>query len=666
MHVEPTFLTPAQQKKRNTCDALAGLVDTRWNAAVSARAWASQQMAQAHRVLQGQPVSGKHLDVDIPIVLNISASMHRGIVSLINDAFTAASDDLFVVKPTALPTLTDEDTQRIQSEVAMTIAMQEGLTGEPVDQEEADDIEEQITQGIKDEIAEEAIEAAQELADIVRDEFQENGWLRAIPEAVSDMIAYPAMILKSPAAVFRKHKQWVDGRMVVTSELMSGVERIAPWNFYPAPNARDVQSADYIFEVRTISANELIALAADLAYDADEIKRVFDEHPTGYKHQNKDTTTSLIEEPNIFTLNNTAGFYEVRVMYGKVVGSTLEELGVMGTEAHRQYEAQVAIIGSCVIRATLGNDSSGSRPFHVVSYDPIPSSIWGFSPVMRLFDIQRAITNAFVAQVGDMQLSGMHAEVNPDRLHYDDKLDATAILPRKVRLVKTDHSQGKRAYDIHHVPANSEQFRASIEAWHNKAFELIGIPRMTLGESQGSGTVGRTAGGVASMLNQASKVLRQVLRNMETNVIESVVQGIIDDKLQDNPPENIRGDVNVMARGLTGLIEREGQVEALQWQLQSLAAFAEKVDPETGKPIIPSTVPLHLVYQMFKAKGYKTDGIFPDFDDPNAQTGSPTPMGGMPSPEAASPLTPQTMPLDGRSQVSQASIAQSNNPMGTP
>jgi hypothetical protein len=257
-----------------------------------------------------------------------------------------------------------------------------------------------------------------------------------------------------------------------------------------------------------------------------------------------------------------------------------------------------------------------------------------------------------------MQVSGLHVEVDPDRLHVDEKLDATALTPRRIRLVKKDPVNGKRAYDIHHVAANSEQFRASIEAWHNKAFELIGIPRMTLGESVGSGTIGRTAGGVASMLNQASKVLRQVLRNLETHVIESVVQGMIDDKLQDNPPKNIRGDVNVMARGLTGLIEREGQVEALQWQLQSLAAFAEKVDPETGKPIIPSNVPLQLVYQMFKAKGYKTDGIFPDFDKPTT--------GVTPAPQAQSPLNPQPTGLDGRSQVSQAAIEQSNNPMGTP
>lgn len=658
MHVEPTLLTPAQQKKRDTCDALAGLVDTRWNAAVSARSWASEQMAQAHRVLQGQPVSGTHSDAEIPIVLNISASMHRGIVSLINDAFSAAADDLFVVKPTALPTLTEEDNARIQRESTMTAAMQEGLTGEPVSDDDMSELEEETTKAIQAEIAEKALEAAQELADVVRDEFQENGWMRAIPEAVSDMIAYPAMVLKSPAAVYRKRKQWVNGSMVITNELMSGVERIAPWNFYPAPNARDVQSADYLFEVRTISANELIALSSDIAYDADEIRRVFDEYPTGYKHRNKDTTVSLIEEPNAFTLNSTVGFYEVRVMYGKVVGSTLEELGVMGTEPHRQYEAQVAVIGSCVIRATLGNDSSGGRPFHVVSYDPIPSSIWGFSPVMRLFDVQRAINNAFVSQVGDMQMSGMHIEVDPDRLHMEEKADVIDIRPRVVRQVKKDTSgQGKRAYDIHYVTANSEQFRASIEAWHNKAFELIGIPRMTLGESVGSGTIGRTAGGVASMLNQASKVLRQVLRNMETHVIESVVQGIIDEKLQDNPPKNLRGDVNVMARGLTGLIEREGQVEALQWQLQSLASFAEKVDPQTGKPIIPSSVPLHLVYQMFKAKGYKTDGIFPDFDA--IQTGA-TPS------QSESPLSPQTAPLDGRSAVSQASIEQSNNPMGTP
>jgi hypothetical protein len=189
-----------------------------------------------------------------------------------------------------------------------------------------------------------------------------------------------------------------------------------------------------------------------------------------------------------------------------------------------------------------------------------------------------------------------------------------------------------------------------------KAYKLVGFTRMTLGETQGSGTIGRTAGGVAAMLNQSAKGLRQVLRSMENKIIEPIVQSFVDKRLMDDPPAHIRGDVNVRARGLTGLIEREGQVETLGWQLQSLSAFAGKVDPDTGKSIIPASVPLELTKQMFRAKGLSTKGIFPESDGSVAAP-PPTPTVDMPG---------EPPPLDNRSAAAVDAMATSNNPMGIP
>lgn len=648
-----SVLTPEQQRKRTTVDALVSLIETKWSSAVSARQGVSAEMVKSQRALKGEPISGIHLIPELPITYNITASIHRGIVALISDAFAASAENLFVVSTTTVPTLSEEDTMEVARGVQETLAMQEHMSGEPASDEDGMQLEEEFTKALLADVKEKAVEAAQALGDEIKDSFEENGWGIAVSQAIYDFIAFPAMVIKAPASVYKKKKVWDNGALRVTHDVVNGVERIAPYNFYPAPNAQDVQSADFVFEVRTVSANELAILATDISYDGAEILRVFAEHPLGLSLSAGTDPASVITKQTLFSHDVGVGFYEVKCFYGKAMGAHLSELGIEGTDPTRQYEAEIFVIGSCVIRAVLTGESG--RPFHTLAYDPIPGSLWGHSPVTRLFDVQRAINSAYAAMIRDLQLAGVHIELTTGRLHDEDNISDKSLAPGVVRVVNSDPSgAGRRAYDIFPVTPSSDSFRQTINDLEDKAYKLVGFTRMTLGETQGSGTIGRTAGGVAAMLNQANKGLRQILRSIETNVIEPVVQSFIDTRLMTDPPEGIRGDVNVRARGLTGLLEREGQVDSLQWQLQTLAAFAEKVDPVTGQPIIPSSVPLALVKQMFVAKGLKTDGIFPD-----ARGGA----GGLPA--QPTPQDPTAAPeLDGRSPDAAAAIAQSNNPMG--
>jgi hypothetical protein len=66
----------------------------------------------------------------------------------------------------------------------------------------------------------------------------------------------------------------------------------------------------------------------------------------------------------------------------------------------------------------------------------------------------------------------------------------------------------------------------------------------------------------------------------------------------------------VMARGLSGLLEQQGNVEDLQFVLQSVTSVADKVDPTTGENIVPpETIPA-LLSKIFEAKGIDASGIF--------------------------------------------------------
>lgn len=608
----------------------------------------------------GQPLTGQHADPDFPVIYDITTPITRGLVALMNDTLTASATDLFTLEATSDPSLTPQAEEAIMGQLQeqQMAMMSLGMSGSMTETQESAKM---LIQAAMVAGAEQAQSAADSLKHTIKDMLQENGFDAAVRAGIHDLVHSLAMVIKAPSPRLKKVKRWDGGRLMFVDELVRGVERIDPVNLYPAPNAVCSQTADYLVEVRTSSPNELAALAASEGYDALEIARVLDMHPEGYKAVNDDGTVMWLKEPDqntdVVTENVKPFNYDVLIMYGRVRGALLKDFGIEGVEDHLHYEAEIMAVDTCVIRATLNPDPAGKRPFYHTSYDPVQGSFWGRCPVSHVIPLQRAATSAFVALMGDLAMSGIHIELNTAHLHEDDRLTADAVRPRVVRQVKKDATlAGKRAYDIFPVTAQTAAFREELRHLEEKAYEVVGLQRFAVGQTTGAGTIGRTAGGLASLLNQASKGTKQVLRNIENFVVEPVVQHFVDYELQwGEVSAELHGDVNVQAKGLTEVAENAGQADDLSWALQSISAIADKVDPMTGQPFIPAAAFPRLVYQMFKAKGIPTHGVFPDnFESTSALQGQSA--GGLPGADVPG--------LDGRSQTSINSINQSNDLMG--
>lgn len=656
------ILTKKQQKRRDTTDALAKLVHDRFLAAASNRQanGVTDLLMVCQRASLSQPLTGQHADPDFPVVYDITTPITRGIVAILNDTLTAAASDLFTLEPTESPTLTQDAEDRIIAQLEETQMTMYTLGIQPADSELQMQAR-MLMEAAKVAGNEQARHAANTLKSEIKDLLQENGFDPAIREGIHDFVHSLAMVIKAPSGRLKKTKHWEAGRLVFRDEIVRGVERIDPINFYLAPNARCPQTADYVVELRDVSPNELAALATQVGYDANEIKRAFDLYPEGHRLMDVDGVSQFLREPDqnteVVTTNVKPYSYQVECMYGRVRGGLLKEMGIEGVEDHLHYDAEVFTIGTTTIRAVLNPDPAGRRPFFMASYDPVSSSPWGRCPVSHLVPLQRAATSTFVALLADLALSGIHIEVESARLHQDDRLDKSAVRPRVARVVKAaPNGTSKRVFDIFHVTPNTPTYRAEIDRLEARAYEVVGIQRFAIGETTGVGTVGRTAGGLASLLNQAAKGIKQVMRNIENHVVAPVVQTFVDYELQwGDLAAEFHGDVKVRAKGMTAVAEQAGQAEDLQWAMQSLTAIADKVDPTTGQPFIPAAAFPRLVYQMFKAKGIPTAGVFPaDFEARAALEGQSA--GGLPQGDVPG--------LDGRSQTSINSIQQSNDIMG--
>lgn len=574
------------------------------------------------RQVRGELLACESLDPEIDVNFNITSPIVKGIVGLIRDVFSNSIETPFVIKATPQADLDETQTKNVLQAVMAQLQQMPMMTSDMLEQAAAEQGQ-MLKNAAMQEQQKLAAVAADKMNTLIQDRLHDADWLRQFGDFIYNFVVYPAAIMKTPAVIVKPWKRWNGQRMVVERKLIRGVENISPFDFYPAPNAQSVQDAEYVIEVRRCSRSELVGYYSAPGFDGAGIKDVLTTYPTGWLEEREDGKEHNPEvdtdKYSIGLEDDAQGFYDCVGFYGAIRGELLEEFGVEVGSPDATYEAEIWTVNDIVIKAVLNPDPAGQRPFYVASFEPIPGAFWGECPVTRLRDVQRVCTATIVAMVRNMGLaSGVLGEVESDRVIDDE--DVNVIVPNTLREVKSVMGMQGRAYNFYTVPDISHQLLNVFERFMQYGYETIGIPRVAFGSTENIGTLGRTSGGVAMVLNQASKSVKFALRVLEENIIEPVVQSYIDYELMYSMDETIKGDIRVHARGVSGIVEKESQESKLQWALQSLSAYTTVVDQTTGQPIVPPAAIQRLLYQIFKISGISTEGIFPDFDLQSAVT----------------------------------------------
>lgn len=610
------------------------------------------------RQVRGEILACESLDPDIDINFNITSPIVKGIVGLIRDVFANSIEAPFTIKASPQSDLPEFLQERVMQAVLSQLQTMPNMTDDMLQQAIADS-----GQALKNAAMQEQQKMADNAADkmnaVIQDRLYEADWLRQFGDYIYNFIVYPTAIMKAPAIRMQPWKRWNGTRMVVENKLIRGVENISPFDFYPAPNAQTIQDAEYVIELRKCSRSEMVSFYTAPGFDADGIKQVLSDYPGGYlepREDGKDHNPEVQDgEYHIGMDDDAQGFYDCVGFYGKIRGELLQEFGVEVGNPDMSYEAEIWTVDDIVIKAVLNPDITGQRPFYAASFEPIPGAFWGECPVTRLRDVQRICTATIVSMVRNMGLSsGVLGEVESDRIIDDE--DVNVLLPNTIREVKSIIGNTGPAYRFHQVPDISSHLLNVFERFLQYGYEIIGIPRVAFGSTENIGAVGRTSGGVAMVLNQASKSVKFGLRVLEENIIEPVVQSYIDYELMFSLDQTIKGDIRVHARGVSGIVERETQENKLQWALQSLGPYMQIIDPNTGQPIIPPEAIKRLLYQIFKSSGINTEGIFPDYDMQSAVSSDI---------QSLNPMYQGTV-LDGRNAAAGQAIANQNGLMPNP
>lgn len=604
----------ASKKIKKLQDELASYVRHRFEEAKSAKAEEYERLKQCLQQVRGDDQCDSCDDVRVE--MNITSPIVRGVVGLLRDVFSNSIDNPFVIKSTPIAELND-NAKELASDMLQRSLEEIGFIQGGMTKEQAAEIGEELQEALELESQETAERAAAAMNVLIQDNLRDADWVKEFGDFLYNFVVFPAAFMKAPCVKVTKQKDWEGNKMVIRDKIVRGVENISPFDIYPAPHAKTLDTAEFVIERRKMSKSELIDLYSVPGFHADGIEEVYTEYPGGYiePYEDGEHGEEVTDDVDVGVGEHDAaqGFYDTIGFYGSIRGDILETFGMKVGDINRTYEAEIWMVNDIIIKANLNPDPLGRRPFFAASFEPIPGKIWGESPVSRLKGVHDVCAATIRALVRNMDYaSGIQGEVDPERL-VDSSDDPRLVQPNQIRLVDNDPKYGGQpTYRYYTIPDISQNLMTTFERFQQQGYEIIGIPRVAFGSSQNLGTVGRTSGGVAMVLNQASKSVKFALRIVEENIIEPVIQSFIDYHLMFSSNPAIQGDIRVYARGVSGIVEKENKEQKLEWVVQSISGWVGRND-ETGQPIVPGSAVRVLLTKLFESAGIDTEDIFPNY-----------------------------------------------------
>lgn len=512
------------------------------------------------------------------IYMMLTSNKCRAASSWLRDVLvTTAEDKPWTIEPTPIP---DLDPSMIPSLV------QEGERRIMELYMQGVEVTEQMARQILMEIRDQALSMSRDMAerhaermeDKMNDQLLEGGWAKAFAEFLDDLTTFPSAFLKGPVVRRRPRLKWVPGlngqyTLEVQDELVLQWERVDPFSIYPAPDASSIDDG-YLIERHRLSRGDLQSLIGVEGYSDEAIRAVLDEHGNGGLHQwlmvDMEKATAEGKAPMAVS-ENPSELIDALQFWGPVQGRMLREWGLSEEEVPdplEEYNIEAWVIGRWVIKAEINPDPLGRKPYYKASYEEIPGAFWGNAVTDLCRDVQDICNAAARALADNMSMaSGPQVVYNLDLLPDGEEL--TQIYPWKIWQVSADPSQqgSNQLMQFFQPKSMAQELMAIYDKFSILADEYTGIPRYMTGDPHVGGA-GRTASGMSMLMSNAGKAIKQVISNIDENVIGPAIDRLYFYNMRYSEDPDLKGDVQVVARGATSLMVKEA---ALQRQQEFLA-----------------------------------------------------------------------------------------------
>ena len=413
-----------------------------------------------------------------------------------------------------------------------------------------------------------AQESARRMEKIIHDQIEESKGSSEIRNALFECALFGTGIVKGPFNFNKTLNRWSENELGEREYnpiqvRVPKIEFVSIWDFYPDPNATNMDECEYAFHRHRMNKSQVRALANMPYFDKDAIRDTLrmgpNYEPDNYEHELKDDQRSD---------DYGSGQYEVLEYWGIMDAEYAQQAGIeLPAEVDDLDEVQINawICNGNILRAVVNPFAPHRIPYNAFPYERNPYSFFGIGVSENMDDSQKIMNGHARMAIDNLALSGsLVFDVDESSLVGGQSME---IYPGKI--FKRQAGVPGTAINGLKFPHTSNENMMMFDRFRQLADEQTGIPSYSHGQT-GVQSMTRTASGMSMLLGAASLNIKTVIKNLDDFLLRPLGEAyyqwnmqFLDKKL------NIEGDLEVKATGTNSLMQKEVRSQRLTMFLQT-------------------------------------------------------------------------------------------------
>ena len=580
----------------------------------------------------------------------------------INDLVINNLDTMFTVSPSPNPTLDKKSLDRIRQGVRRELRAKianAGITdpnalldadGKPDDRIEGFLIEQvrALKQVEQARIITLASSSAKTVQATMRDLMVQGNFRQAFSMYTFDRALIGIGIMKFPdwrRKPLLAHKS--SGGAKLSWQTVPWFRHVRVRDFYPIADAIDYQTNTGNTEFTYVTKSELINMARQEHYVRKEIEDIIDE----YAHRTRNWIDGDGQDDQWWNLDETI---PLLIHEGFFSGDELREYGITGLDSLDYVSAHIEVCGGRTIRCQLIGMPGGAseRSYYAAPFDKVGDNLYdvlGMGAV--LWDSEQRVNRTMHLWEHNMDwaarppiMGNPNVFENPSdarnivpggQYAVEDRFGASAAMPEPIRPMNA-------------VSAQYHLLMTQVGAILRQADEDCGIPAFAY-SAQDFGKA--SLGEYSQRMTNTLRTIKQAALNEDIYFIEPAFRGMFNHLMTTEKDIASGQDVNVMIRGMTGLLQEDQRIQRQQ------AVIPLLLQPG-AQTVVPEVAVQYAVRQLLDQAGFPVDAL--GMSDPQIENALAV-AAGQPLP-GTTPGGPQVPKVDGRSGP--AAVANTASPGG--
>lgn len=403
--------------------------------------------------------------------------------------------------------------------------------------------------------------AAKAMEKIIQDQLLESKAKTHLRKALYDCVLLGTGIIRGPFNVNKTLNRWVDGEYAPEIQKVPRISRVSPWDLYIDPTAENFEDCDWVVQRHRLTKRKVRELIERPHFDVEAINALVADDMGNYIERSFETQITSGNYTDV------GGLYEVLEYWGFIDTDMARNIYKLDIPADAKSSVQVNmwISGDHVLRVVVNPFLPQRIPYMVFPYEvDAKDGIYG-TGIPELMEHNQRLMNGFMrlAVENAAYAGSMVFEVDESMMAAGEDYK---MYPGKI--FRTNAGMQGQAVRGTKFPSTANENMLMFDKMRQLADEATGIPSVLHGQTGVSGT-GRTASGLAMLMQTGSASIKGVIQNIDDALLRPLGQALFQWNMQFNADKpNIIGDLDIKATGSLGILNKETQTTNLQTLLQ--------------------------------------------------------------------------------------------------